>query len=59
MADLTTEFVGHLVSLRGTASGAGVDLDVSTLVAKDVPVKRAAAAANVVQDLNTVYEVAL
>ena len=61
MADLTTEFVANLKTLRDAEAVAvpGGTLDTTTLVSEDVPVKRAAAAGHVVKDLNTVYEVAL
>ena len=61
MADLTTELVAEQKVLRITQYVAEPTqpLDNSTLLALDIPVRRAAAAANVKKDLNTVYLVAL
>ena len=44
MADLQTLFTAHLVGVRTAAKAAGVDLDATTLVTKNIPTMRAAVA---------------
>jgi hypothetical protein len=57
MADLTTEFAAYIRTLKAAAPTAP---DVSTLVAKDLTVVRAAhPLPTEVDDLNTLYEIHL
>ena len=41
MPDANSLFVAHLQTLRNAAAVGGVDLDVTTLVTKDIPTVRA------------------
>lgn len=57
MADLTTQFIAYLKTLKDAAPTAP---DVTTLVAKDLPTVRAAHPLDhEVDDLNTLYEIHL
>lgn len=52
MADLTTEFIAYLVTLKAANP---TKVDTTTLVSIDLPVVRAGAVAEV-DDANTMYE---
>jgi hypothetical protein len=53
MADLTTQYVAYIVTLKTAAPTAK---DVTTLLAKDLPTARAGAAAENRDDYNTMIQ---